>query len=177
MAASAVWHGAETRAAFCCKHLSAAGPPGCTPEQCAMKSDRHAARMALSCSLLGFCDAASVAAAGAGLAAAAGGCGLSAEPLVGRGAIGTLAAGTMALTAVLQDADNLASLRLRHSNAFLPPGCTPEQLAMKSERHDARITSRCAWLGSCATASVTIQTMHAAAIRTGEKNLDMRNPR
>src|SRR6516165_1841569 len=68
MAASAVWHGAETRAAFCCKHLSAAGPPGCTPEHCAMKSDRHAARMALSCSLLGFCDEAGVAAAGDGSA-------------------------------------------------------------------------------------------------------------
>src|SRR5215470_19445334 len=231
MAASAVWHGAETRAAFCCKHLSAAGPPGCTPEHCAMKSDRHAARMALSCSPLGFCDEAGV--AGAGLAsrigsvrfaagagatgagcdvsaagggrtgagsaasvctacwhagdrfdalpfrqsnnsglfgaiheqcamkssivqtlrtilscsscdcavaaagAAAGVCGLSGEPRLGCGAVGSLAAGTTALTAVLQDADNLASLRLRHSNASLPPGCTPEQLAMKSERHDA----------------------------------------
>src|SRR5262249_58204967 len=53
--ATAFRHGAESRVEFLCRHCSAAAPPGCTPEQCAMKSDRQAARMALSWWELGFC--------------------------------------------------------------------------------------------------------------------------
>jgi hypothetical protein len=65
----------------------------------------------------------------------------------GAGAAGAAAvaggagAGVMALTAVLQDPDRLARLRLRHSSASLPPGVTPEQFAMKSERQEARIAA------------------------------------
>jgi hypothetical protein len=44
-----------------------------------------------------------------------------------------------ALTAVLQAPESLPMLRLRHSKASAPPGCTPEQFVMKSERQDARI--------------------------------------
>src|SRR5262249_56541135 len=129
MAESVVGDGAETRAAFCCKHLSAAGPPGCTPEQCAMKSDRHAARMALSCSLLGFCDAASVAAAGAGLAsrigsvrfaagagAAGAGCDVSAA---GAGRTGAGAAASEC-TACWHAGERLGALPFRESKRFGP---------------------------------------------------------
>jgi hypothetical protein len=63
----------------------------------------------------------------------------------GAGAAGSAAAGAgagvIALTAVLQDPERLARLRLRHSSASLPPGVTPEQFAMKSERQEARIAA------------------------------------
>ena len=52
---------------------------------------------------------------------------------------GAAGAGMTALTAVLQAPESLPMLRLRHSKASAPPGCTPEQFAMKSERQDARI--------------------------------------
>ena len=54
---------------------------------------------------------------------------------------GAAGAGVIALTAVLHDPESLARLRLRHSSASLPPGVTPEQFAMKSERQEARIAA------------------------------------
>jgi hypothetical protein len=60
-----------------------------------------------------------------------------ATPAVAGGA----GAGVIALTAVLHDPESLARLRLRHSSASLPPGVTPEQFAMKSERQEARIAA------------------------------------
>ncbi|HWX85744.1 MAG TPA: hypothetical protein VNZ48_19260 [Xanthobacteraceae bacterium] len=62
-------------------------------------------------------------------------------------AAGCAGFGAAAFTAVRQEAESLASLRNRHSNASLPSGCTLEQLAMKSERQAARMASRWAWLG------------------------------
>jgi hypothetical protein len=73
----------------------------------------------------------------------------------GAGAAGVEAGAAIALTALRQAADNLPSLRRRHSSASLPPGWTPEQLAMKSERQEPRIASRCAWVGCCAKAGVS----------------------
>src|SRR5439155_15221550 len=60
---------------------------------------------------------------------------------------GTAGFGATALTADLQDADNFESFCSRHSNASLPPGCTPAQCARKSERHAERIASRSASVG------------------------------
>ena len=89
---------------------------------------------------------------GVGLGAAAGftlddAGGVTAADGEGAGAGATVAvagaagAGVIALTAVLHDPESLARLRLRHSSASLPPGVTPEQFAMKSERQEARIAA------------------------------------
>ena len=51
--ASASWHLLETSAVLRSRHCSAARLLGCTPEQCEMKSDLQAARMALICFALG----------------------------------------------------------------------------------------------------------------------------
>src|ERR1700722_9338075 len=53
IAATALWHDADSFAELPFRHCSAAAPPGCTPEQFAMKSDRQAARMAAFCASLG----------------------------------------------------------------------------------------------------------------------------
>jgi len=46
-ALTAVWQGAESWAMCCFRQASASAPPRGTPEQFAMKSDRHDARIAL----------------------------------------------------------------------------------------------------------------------------------
>jgi len=71
--------------------------------------------------------------AGGGVAATAGG-----------GAAGGVAAwvgsfGSVARTAVWQPADSFATLFWRQTKASLPPGVTPEQCDMKSERQFERI--------------------------------------
>lgn len=97
-------------------------------------------------------------AAGAEAAAGGGGVGAGAATAAGGGAGG----GEIALTAAWQPPDSLGKLRLRHSRASLPPGCTPEQLAMKSERQFARMALVCAAVGCCACAaaspSITVRT-------------------
>jgi hypothetical protein len=71
--------------------------------------------------------------------------------------VGGLEAGVaIAFTALRQGADNFPSLRRRHSRASLPPGRTLAQLAMKSERQEARTASRCAWVGCCAATDVSV---------------------
>jgi hypothetical protein len=47
VALTAVWHGPESLARFCLRQSSASLPPGVTPEQFAMKSDRQFERIAL----------------------------------------------------------------------------------------------------------------------------------
>jgi hypothetical protein len=89
---------------------------------------------------------AGVAACAAGGAAAAGAGGGTAADGGGDAA----GAGMIALTAVLQELDSLARFRFRHSNASLPPGVTPEQFAMKSERQDERIALVWSGVGCCA---------------------------
>jgi hypothetical protein len=59
-AASVLRQPADSWAALLCRHCSAAAPPGCTPEQWEMKSERHAARMALFCWDVGVAGADSV---------------------------------------------------------------------------------------------------------------------
>ncbi len=61
-------------------------------------------------------------------------------------------AGAMALTALLHPPDSLATLRLRHSKASAPPGVTPEQFAMKSDRQFERMALVCSGVGCCACA-------------------------
>jgi hypothetical protein len=140
------------------------------PEQSATKSERHAARTAFFCSAVGFIAAAAGMVAfaggvtvGAAVAGAAGGGAVGPDGAAASDAVafgGPAAAGaagaTIAFTAVLHDAESLARLRCRHSKASRPPGCTPEQFAMKSERHDARIASRCACVGCCAAAGANV---------------------
>lgn len=51
-------------------------------------------------------------------------------------------------TAVRQLGDSLAELEARHCKAALPPGCTPEQCAMKSDRQAERIAAVWAAVGA-----------------------------
>jgi hypothetical protein len=151
IAATALLHGPDNCAALRCRHCRASAPPGVTPEQCAMKSERQAARTALVCAALGLAVAGVAAAvdgfaAGFGAAGAAAGFGVvdgsgaAAGAAVVAGVVAAGAAGgLMALTAVWQAPESLLTLRLRHSKASLPPGVTPEQFAMKSERQDERM--------------------------------------
>jgi hypothetical protein len=60
-----------------------------------------------------------------------------------------------ALTALLQEADSFAVFCCRHWKAAIPPGCTPEQCDMKSERQEVRMASRCASV-ACARAGDTL---------------------
>jgi len=53
-------------------------------------------------------------------------------------------------------------LRWRHCSASAPPGVTPEQFAMKSERQFERIASRCASVG-CADADIALRQRPSAA--------------
>jgi hypothetical protein len=143
-----------------------------------MKSERQDARIALVCSGVGFAAAAGAAGAaaaglGAGFGAAGAAAGLGAADggaaaagagvargagaeAAGAGAGGAVAAAggasgaLIALTAVLQDPESLPRLRLRHSKASLPPGVTPEQFAMKSERQDERMALIWSGDGCCA---------------------------
>jgi hypothetical protein len=55
MALTALWQGAESWAKCCFRQVNASAPPRGTPEQFAMKSDRHEERIALTCSGLGCC--------------------------------------------------------------------------------------------------------------------------
>jgi len=109
-----------------------------------------------------------MAAAGAGGGAAGGAVGGAGGAATaagwGGGAAGAAgAAGIAALTAVWQAGDSLARLRLRHSKASRPPGWTPEQFAMKSERHEARIALACADVGCCARAGPDASATKTAA--------------
>jgi hypothetical protein len=198
IAATAFRHFVESLAALRCRQASASAPPGCTPEQFAMKSDRHAERMALVCLAVGFSvvvgaaavrvgsgffagagslagAAGDVAAAGAGDGVAAG----SAGDNAGVAAAGAVAAagvsvfGATALTAVLHAADNLLSFCSKHSNASFPPGWTLEQCAMKSDRHAERMALRCASVGCCAVAMLTVRPTKKAA---NKDDLNMRMP-
>jgi hypothetical protein len=97
---------------------------------------------------------------------AAAGC-AGAEASLGLGGVAGAAAPeagvAIALTALRQGDDSLGSLRTRHSKASLPPGCTPAQLAMKSERQAARTASRCAWVGCCAAVGASVTAMKQLA--------------
>lgn len=93
-----------------------------------------------------------------GTEAAGAGGGMGAAAAAGAGA------GEIALTAAWQPPESFARLRLRHSKASLPSGCTPEQFAMKSERQEERMASRCVWVGCCAATGLSRMTLKIAAI-------------
>jgi len=59
------------------------------------------------------------------------------------------AAGVIALTAARQEGDNFAAFCRRQFKASAPPGVTPEQFAMKSERQFERMALVCAAEGCC----------------------------
>jgi hypothetical protein len=101
-AATAVRQGADSFAELLARHCSAALPPGWTPEQCAMKSDRQAERIAAACSVVGPAGADADVPADVALVSAA-------PP-------------PTAATAVRQGADSFAELLARHCSAALPPG-------------------------------------------------------
>jgi hypothetical protein len=179
MASTALRHRGESATALTCRHRSAAAPLGLTPGQCTPKSERHTVRTAAICDWLaipaslglglggvsaggvGPACAGSVGGAGggpsaAGGAPAAGSGGLAAGAAAGTGAGSASSAagfGPTASSAVLHGADTLPALRLRHCSASLPPGCTPAQCDMKSERQDWRIAAICSGDGCCAETS------------------------
>ena len=125
---SALWQDDDRSAELAFRQSKTSGLLGAIHEQCAMKSFRvQACRTALISSSVVF--AATVLGAGSdgddavgvSTGVAAGTAGAAAA------AAGASGFGATALTAVLQDADNLPSLRSKHSSASLPPGCTLEQ--------------------------------------------------
>ncbi len=101
-----------------------------------------------------------VAAAGGGgavgAAAAGGGAGAGGGVCAGAGLAGAAAgagAGMVALTAVLQAGDRLATLVCRQTSASLPPGVTPEHFDMKSDRQLERMALCCSAV-TCAAAGL-----------------------
>ena len=145
---TAAWQLGERSAALAFKHCRISGLFGAIQEQCDTKSlSVQACCTVLSCSFWASAGATSIP-GGARSTLAAGGAVSDCAGAAGAGAAGAAAAagsagfGAAAFTADLQGAESLASLRTRHSNASLPPGWTPEQLAMKSERQAARMASR-----------------------------------
>jgi hypothetical protein len=121
---TALWQAGES-AALARRHSRSSGLPGWIQEQCDMKSlIVQACWTAASSSC---CDGWE----GCGEAAsAAAGCGVSGFVSGVVSALGT--------TALPHSVDNCAALRSRHCSASRPPGCTPEQWVMKSERQACR---------------------------------------
>jgi len=133
------WQAAESCAALARKQSRSSGLLGVIHEQCDTKSSSvQACRTAASCSCSDGCDC-------CGWDAAPAGCGRS-------------DLGAAALIALLHAADNCAALFWRHCSASRPPGCTPEQCDMKSERQACRIVVICSGLGCCATDGYNIGT-------------------
>jgi hypothetical protein len=155
----------ESTETFFCKQASASFPPGETPEQCDMKSDRQAERMALCCAAVGVADAGGLVAGGlaattgfaagltGGLLAVALGCagGGGAATVGAAGGAGAMVAwagagaggggasecglGKVLLTAALQAGDRLLTFFCRQANASWPR--MPEHFDMASLRQFA----------------------------------------
>ena len=140
IAATALRHAAESCASLRLRHCKASAPPGCTPAQCDMKSDRHDARTAAFCCSVGA--AAGAAGAGGELArAGSGGFGSTgflagAACRAGAGSAGAAAAGGDAAgsdcTAALQLGERSAALPFRHNRISGLFGAIQEQCATKS---------------------------------------------
>jgi hypothetical protein len=67
----------------------------------------------------------------------------------------------MALTALWQPGESLATLRWRHCRASAPPGLTLEQFDMKSERQLLRSAFCWAWVGCAMAPAVDIRKLAA----------------
>jgi hypothetical protein len=181
--------GGDNAAALACRHRKAAELPRFTPGQWMPTSEWQAARMAAIWGdggrLLspggapggGGAVGSAVAAEGSLAPGASGGggagvCGDAAAAgggadFAGAGAGAALSAGRgpTASSAVLQDGETLAALRLRHSSASRVPGVTPAHCAMKSERQDARIAEICSDDG-CWAAANELPATSPVAIKT-----------
>jgi hypothetical protein len=97
-------------------------------------------------------------AAGAGAGVAAGGA---------AGAAAGAAGGVTALTAAWQPGDSCAMCSFRQRSASAPPGRTPEQFDMKSDRQLERIALICACVGCCASAGpLTAISARATIVRS-----------
>jgi len=137
IAATALRHAAESCASLRLRHCSASAPPGCTPEQCDMKSDRHDARTAVFCSAVG---AAAGAGAGGALVRAGstgfGSTGFLAGAACFAGSAGAAAAGGgaagSACTAAWQLGERSAALAFRHCRISRLFGAIQEQCDTKS---------------------------------------------
>jgi hypothetical protein len=60
--------------------------------------------------------------------------------------------------------DNFATLRSRQASASAPPGCTPEQFAMKSSPQALRIADRCSGVGCEKATAVSMMMQNAGAM-------------
>lgn len=76
----------------------------------------------------------------------------------------------VALTAVLQAGDRLATLVCRHCSASLPPGVTPEHFDMKSDRHEPRMALCCSGV-TWAVAAVAKAASASAAANALERSV------
>lgn len=167
-------------ARLACKQSTISGLLGAIHEQCsAMSLSVQAPRTAFNSSWVTL-DGGGVAVAGAAVcdafaagdgaapgdgATAGGGAAVGGSaPAVGAAGVCSFAA--TASTAALQDAERLSCERSKHSNASLPPGSTPAQLAMKSERHAERIALRCSLVGCCARTESTPRTTKTRTTKT-----------
>ncbi len=139
IAATALWQDPDSFAELPCRHCSAAAPPGGTPEQLAMKSDRQAAPMAAFSASLG--GRAGDAAGGAEDAAGAVGSRGAADFLLGfavvvlcsGSAAGACAAGGgRPCSADWQPGDKSDAFDRRQSRSSGSLGLIQEQCAMKS---------------------------------------------
>lgn len=111
-----------------------------------------------------------VAGLAAGFGAAAGAAAGVGKDVFGSAA-GAAAAGDsgfaeITLTPLRQAPESLASLRCRHCRASLPPGVTPEQFEMKSERQAERMALRCASVGCASAVPAKIVITDTAAARS-----------
>src|SRR6202035_875455 len=143
LAVTALRQAAESRASLRLRRCNASAPPGCTPEQWDMKSDRHAARMAAFCCAVGAAGAAAGAAGGGALARAGSGgfgsagffagvaCRAGSAGGAGAAAAGGGAAGRDCTTA-WQLGERSAALAFRHSRISGLLGAIQEQCATKS---------------------------------------------
>jgi hypothetical protein len=73
----------------------------------------------------------------------------------------------VALTAVLQAGDRLATLLCRHCNASLPPGVTLEHFDMKSLRHAPRMALCCSGV---TWAVAVVEKAASASATASERN-------
>ena len=169
-ALTAVWQLGESLAELRCRHCSASAPPGVTPEQFDMKSAVHDCRIAACCSGVGAVGAAAAGAAGVAAegVAGAGGTAVRGGAAAAGGAGGCVGAatagfGVIAATAPRHAGDSFAELCCRHCSASAPPGVTPEQFDMKSERQDERIAFCCSAVGCAMTGAASVIQAPASA--------------
>ena len=114
-------------------------PPGGTPAHNFGASPPQIAK--ITTRLCGIMNGRTLSGATAGAGGIAAGGGGTAASGAFAGCAAVAGADVVAATAALQGGDSAAALRCRQCNASAPPGWTPLQSAMKSERQDWRMAS------------------------------------